>query len=87
MAPTTHYPPPPETCRDLGHTSMGMGAMFNAVETARLQGLDLLHAASGTVPVGGYFSLRVKRGGRGHGSVGCGTGGRMGLNKLGHILP
>ena len=30
-----------ETLRDLSHTMMGMGAMANAAETARIQGVDL----------------------------------------------
>jgi hypothetical protein len=30
-----------ETCRDLGHTNMGLGGMINAAETAHIQGLDL----------------------------------------------
>ncbi len=30
-----------ETCRDLGHTFMGLGAMANSAETARIQGTDL----------------------------------------------
>jgi hypothetical protein len=30
-----------ETCRDLGHTAMGLAAVFNAAETARIQGVDL----------------------------------------------
>jgi hypothetical protein len=30
-----------ETCRDINHTAMGLGAMINGAETARLQGIDL----------------------------------------------
>ncbi|RYZ97487.1 MAG: hypothetical protein EOO68_15250, partial [Moraxellaceae bacterium] len=30
-----------ETCRDLGHTMMGLGALINVAETARIQGVDL----------------------------------------------
>ncbi len=30
-----------ETCRDFGHTQMGLGAMINAAETARIQGVNL----------------------------------------------
>jgi chitodextrinase len=30
-----------ETCRDMSHTVMGLEAMVNAAETARLQGIDL----------------------------------------------
>lgn len=30
-----------ETCRDMGHTMMGLGSLTNTAETARLQGLDL----------------------------------------------
>lgn len=30
-----------ETCRDMGHAYMGLGAMANTAETARLQGVDL----------------------------------------------
>ena len=30
-----------ETCRDMSHPLMGLGAMVNAAETARLQGVDL----------------------------------------------
>ena len=30
-----------ETCRDFGHTAMGLNAAFHAAETARLQGVDL----------------------------------------------
>jgi hypothetical protein len=30
-----------ETCRDFGHTSMGINAAFHAAETARAQGVDL----------------------------------------------
>ena len=30
-----------ETCRDMSHPMMGLGAMVNAAETARLQGVDL----------------------------------------------
>ena len=30
-----------ETCRDLGHTGMGMASMINLAETAWIQGLDL----------------------------------------------
>lgn len=30
-----------ETCRDMVHTSMGIGSMISAAETARLQGVDL----------------------------------------------
>jgi hypothetical protein len=30
-----------ETCRDFGHTLMGLGAMVNTAETARQQGIDL----------------------------------------------
>ncbi|SMF03715.1 MULTISPECIES: alginate lyase family protein [unclassified Pseudomonas] len=30
-----------ETCRDLAHTSMGLAAIINVAETARLQGVDL----------------------------------------------
>ena len=30
-----------ETCRDMSHTMMGMGAMINGAETARIQGIDL----------------------------------------------
>ncbi|PWJ56037.1 Alginate lyase [Quadrisphaera granulorum] len=30
-----------ETCRDLGHTAMGLGAALNAAETAAIQGVDL----------------------------------------------
>lgn len=33
-----------ETLRDLSHTMMGMGAMANGAETARIQGIDLFHA-------------------------------------------
>jgi hypothetical protein len=31
-----------ETCRDLGHTSYGVAATFNAAQTALLQGTDLV---------------------------------------------
>jgi hypothetical protein len=30
-----------ETCRDLGHTGMGLASIFTAAETARIQGIDL----------------------------------------------
>jgi len=30
-----------ETCRDFGHTAMGVNAAFHAAETARIQGIDL----------------------------------------------
>ncbi len=30
-----------ETCRDFGHTAMGLNAAFHAAETARVQGVDL----------------------------------------------
>ena len=30
-----------ETCRDMNHMAMGMSAMLNAAETARIQGIDL----------------------------------------------
>lgn len=30
-----------ETCRDLGHTAMGLASAIDAAETARLQGIDL----------------------------------------------
>jgi hypothetical protein len=30
-----------ETCRDFGHTAMGINAAFHAAETARIQGVDL----------------------------------------------
>ena len=30
-----------ETCRDLGHTSLGISAMAHVAETARIQGIDL----------------------------------------------
>ncbi len=30
-----------ETCRDFGHLELGLSAMFNAAETARIQGIDL----------------------------------------------
>jgi hypothetical protein len=30
-----------ETCRDFAHTNMGIAAMVNAAETARIQGMDL----------------------------------------------
>lgn len=30
-----------ETCRDIGHTYMGLGPMANTAETARIQGMDL----------------------------------------------
>lgn len=30
-----------ETCRDVAHAAMGLGAMVNVAETARLQGVDL----------------------------------------------
>src|SRR5690606_32333201 len=30
-----------ETLRDIGHMTMGLGAMANAAETARIQGVDL----------------------------------------------
>lgn len=30
-----------ETCRDLGHTMMGLGGLANTAETARIQGIDL----------------------------------------------
>lgn len=33
-----------ETCRDFGHTSFGIASTFNVLETARIQGVDLLSA-------------------------------------------
>ena len=30
-----------ESCRDINHMAMGLGAMINGAETARLQGIDL----------------------------------------------
>ena len=30
-----------ETCRDVAHAAMGLGAMVNVAESARLQGFDL----------------------------------------------
>ena len=47
-----------ETCRDFGHLELGFSAMFNAAETARIQGVDLLGEESKRIAAGLEFNTQ-----------------------------
>jgi hypothetical protein len=47
-----------ETCRDLGHLSLGFAEMINAAETARIQGLDLYAEQQKRITVGFEFNVQ-----------------------------
>ncbi len=42
-----------ETCRDMGHTQLGVAGMFDAAETAWLQGVNLYQSTPGMAEVRG----------------------------------
>ena len=47
-----------ETCRDMGHTTMGLDSMLAAAETARLQGVDLYTGNTDRMVAGYEFNSR-----------------------------
>ncbi len=47
-----------ETCRDMTHTTMGLDAMVDAAETARLQGVDLYRGNTARMVSGYEFNAR-----------------------------
>ena len=59
-----------ETCRDLGHTQMGIATLGNVAETAHHQGLDLWGENKGRLgsfnPFCSYFKILVKTSGCRH---------------------
>jgi len=55
-----------ETCRDLGHAQYGMGATFNAAETAYIQGTDLYAAEASRLTTALEFNANLLNGSAGH---------------------
>jgi hypothetical protein len=51
-----------ETCRDLGHVQLGLAAMINAAETARIQGVDLYGAESKRITAGLEYQAQYLNG-------------------------
>ena len=50
-----------ETCRDLGHTQMGLAAALNGAETAWLQGVDLYAQERTRITTAMEFHARLVR--------------------------
>lgn len=48
-----------ETCRDLGHTQMGMAAMINGAETALHQGINLYEEEAGRITAAMEFHAKL----------------------------
>lgn len=51
-----------ETCRDFGHTAMGLNAAFHGAETARIQGVDLWREQAGRFAAGLEFHAKYETG-------------------------
>ncbi|SMG54393.1 alginate lyase family protein [Paraburkholderia susongensis] len=55
-----------ETCRDLGHAQYGIGATFNAAETAYIQGKDLYAAEASRLTTALEFNAKLLNGSADH---------------------
>lgn len=56
-----------ETCRDLGHTAMGLGSIINAAETAWIQGDGLYGEQEERILTGVLYAVQVSLGFAGNG--------------------